>query len=230
MNNKQVLLLEDRIPRQENFLRNLNEDIFNKYALLIDNKINGSFGDIKQKFSEKDFSILEGYNCIALHYSAFDKEVTNAIYELCKKQKKSLIYFSGGISSSFLDESNGFSFLTINSKTFYSKNLIIFLENIKNNKKINIGLLSFGDKLELSLLLSLRQQLSFTDEIFVLDESTSVEEIDSKFKIYSNYIQTLLKNNLSWYKENKKGIPTKESIVEIKKIVSREIADKLIFQ
>ena len=129
-----------------------------------------------------------------------------------------------------MDESNGFSFLTINSKTFYSKNLIIFLENIKNNKKINIGLLSFGDKLELSLLLSLRQQLSFTDEIFVLDESTSVEEIDSKFKIYSNYIQTLLKNNLSWYKENKKGIPTKESIVEIKKIVSREIADKLIFQ
>ena len=54
-----------------------------------------------------------------------------------------MVFFSGGISSNFYDNSE-FEKLEINSKTFYSKNLVLFLDAVKNQNE-DILMLCYGE-------------------------------------------------------------------------------------
>ena len=224
-----LLLLEDRVVRQQNFIKELGDDLFKKYNAVLDNKTGNEFEAIKRAFSIKDFSCLESYDGIIVHRSAFNKDVKVSIFEHCKVLHKPLVYFSGGISSISLDESMGFPFLTINSKDFYSNSLVAFLSNLTENSEINLGSLAFGSDWELNLLLSLRQRISFDGILETTANRCDVSEIQSKYQIQNGYIMSLLERNLSWFREGEIIDNPVDRISEIKSVVQSEINNKIIF-
>ncbi|MDD4972279.1 MAG: hypothetical protein PHT07_22860 [Paludibacter sp.] len=77
----------------------------------------------------------------------------------CKINKKPLIFFSGGISSSVY-KNEDFTFLHINSREFYSNNLKLFIEDNIKKGSVNLLVLQFGNRWKLSLLLSLRNKIA----------------------------------------------------------------------
>ena len=149
-----ILLIEDRTERQNKF--KLETDMeFNKYKDILDNKIGKEYEKLFAEFKDNNYN-LEKYTTIITHRSAFLKqnsEILDRLKEYCKKEKKTLVFFSGGISNS-IHLQNPFEFLLLNSKTFYSDNLKIFLEDYRNNSKSNILILEYGKYWSINLLLN----------------------------------------------------------------------------
>jgi hypothetical protein len=173
-----ILLVEDRRQRQEQFL-DKTKIVISKYSF-VDNKIGESY----QKFRDeilKDHLLLEKYDVIISHRSAFDKDnskIMDIIENYCTKNNKALILFSGGIYTSFYSE-EPFEKLSLNSKTLYSQNLELFLENIENNTKINLLLLAFGEHWEVNLLLNVLEKTN----LFIL----KFKNLDDDDKSYDNF-------------------------------------------
>jgi hypothetical protein len=76
----------------------------------------------------------------------------------CKKNKKDLIFFSGGISQSVFS-SNDFNYLLVNSKELYQPHLKNFLSTYIQGNIKHLSELIYGDKWKISIMLSLRQLL-----------------------------------------------------------------------
>lgn len=138
-----ILLIEDRIERQELFSRESGFD-FAYYSNFLDNR------------TSLDGVELEHYSTIICHRSAFgdsDSNVLDNFKDHCKKTQAQLVFFSGGISSTFYSYKD-YEFLLLNSKSFYSHNLQIYLDDVLEKGNSNLRLLAYGKNWKINLLLN----------------------------------------------------------------------------
>ena len=148
-----IILIEDRIIRKELFLERSAIDL-SQYSFLSEITAQ-EFKQLKLDINNGDYmSFLGEFDLIITHKSAFTLNQQDVLASI----GKSIIYFSGGISQSFYLE-YPFPCLHINSSDFYSNNLMIFLNDIKDNRKIEMLILQFGTKWKLNLLLSTRDKI-----------------------------------------------------------------------
>ncbi len=197
-----ILLIEDRADRQRKFTK---IDFF-QYPM-VDNKIGDAYKVIEKAFNEEQFE-LNDYDLIISHRSAFgenNSKVLSKIKEFCKKSKKQLILFSGGISVPFY-ATTPFESLSINSKELYGDNLELFLEDAQANKRSNLLLLAYGKNWELNILLNTLEKIN----MFLVKYEKSITY--SRFKLDTKY-KTIEK--LIDFEEYNSGF-TKEDIEDIK--------------
>lgn len=148
-----IAIIEDRIARLEQYT---DFDLKENKSVTIITGI--EFDNLIDSLKNNDTRKLVQYECIASHRSALSNEVRDTLKEYCRENKKPLIFFSGGITSSVLKDVE-FPFLHINSKEFYSENLKLFIEACVEHATVNLLLLQFGKKWKLSLLLNLRNNI-----------------------------------------------------------------------
>ena len=155
---KKVLLIEDRTIRQQLFFNETNINLLH-YDNIVDNCINEKYNLIINDILQ-DNSILNNYNIIISHKSAFEdyNEALIIIQEHCKTHNKPLVLFSGGIDANYYN-SEIYEVLELNSKTFYSQNLILFLDDIKEGNQ-NLLILCYGEKWRLNIALNTVEQLN----------------------------------------------------------------------
>lgn len=149
-----IAIIEDRIGRLEQ-----NTDFELKKCKSVTIITGLEFDNLIGSLKKNDTKPLDQYECIASHRSALSNEVRDTLKEYCRKNRKPLIFFSGGITSSVLKDEE-FPFLHINSKEFYSENLKMFIEACEENNAVNLLVLQFGKKWKLSLLLNLRNNIA----------------------------------------------------------------------
>jgi hypothetical protein len=148
-----LAIIEDRISRLENFLDSASINDANVEV------VSGrGFDLLVQQLEGGEASSLDGFNCVACHRSALKMDLREVIKGHCRSAQKLLIFFSGGISSSFYDDTL-FPFLSINSKDFYSSRLRLFINELKQ-ENVNPLILQFGEQWKLSLFLQLRNRLA----------------------------------------------------------------------
>jgi len=154
-----ILLIEDRTKRQELFTNNTKIDL-QIYEDILDNLIDEKYREFRDQIL-KDASILDKYDIIISHKSAFEENNSKTLTVLenhCKVNNKPLVYFSGGIVSNYY-QNDEYEKLILNSKTFYSQNLKIFLDNIKKEQQ-NIMMLCYGERWELNIVLNTLEKLN----------------------------------------------------------------------
>ncbi|MEA2018919.1 MAG: response regulator [Campylobacterota bacterium] len=167
-----ILLIEDRVKRQQLFINDTNIDLL-KYDSILDNLTNGLEKDVLCD----DFN-FENYSYIISHKSAFSEENTkylNKLESYCEESNTPLILFSGGLSVNYYINDE-YERLEINSKTFYSENLKLFLEAFAN-KSENILMLSYGENWQLNIVLNILEKM----DNFINDN------IDQENIIYGNF-------------------------------------------
>jgi len=149
-----IAIIEDRIPRLEQFT-----DFELKQCKSVTIITGLDFDNLIGSLKSNNAKPLDQYECIASHRSALSNEVRDTLKEYCRINRKPLIFFSGGITSSVLKDLD-FPFLHINSKEFYSENLKLFIEAFEESNAVNLLVLQFGKKWKLSLLLNLRNNIA----------------------------------------------------------------------
>lgn len=188
-----IVIIEDRIGRLEKF----TEFDIKKYETI--KIITGiEFDNLLQSLEGKDTSVLDEFSCVASHRSALSNEIRDVIKNYCKAQKKPLIFFSGGITSSVFKDLP-FPFLHINSKDFYSLNLRLFIDNYKKTQKINLLMLQFGVKWKLSLLLDLRNNIAvaLNNQVLIKEkEGNENNNIDLIKRVSELNINSIIKQDL----------------------------------
>ena len=157
---RKILLIEDRRERQQLFINETDIDL-NKLYEVVDNAIDEKYDEIFYKLKDNTFD-FENYSTIISHKSAFDKDNSAMIEKLkdyCKTRKKTLVFFSGGIDENYYNRSE-YELILINSKTFYSQNIKLFLEAYKNGVE-DILMLLYGKRWKLNIALNILEKLSF---------------------------------------------------------------------
>jgi len=155
---KKILLIDDRKERQTKFTADTGIDL-ESYIDILDNITGEEYYTYVDKLSQDNFELE--HDIIMVHRSAFGETNINILDRLknyCKDKDKKLIFFSGGISSTFYMR-EPFEILLINSKIFYSSNLKIFLDDaIKND--FNILKIGYGDKWKLNVMLNTLEKIN----------------------------------------------------------------------
>ena len=159
---KKIMLIDDRTERQTKFDEETSINL-DKYSDVLDNFTADSYEELLEEFKKNDFSRLNKYEVIITHRSAFgdlNGQVISTFKEICKQKDKpkSLVFFSGGISSVSIKNSP-FEHLLLNSKNFYSNNLQLFLELSKECKP-NLLVLAFGENWKINLLLNSLEKIN----------------------------------------------------------------------
>jgi len=187
---KNILLIEDRPERKKQFLESSEIKTLSNYPFLKEVSFQ-ELNIIKQELLSNEKPFLNDYDLIMTHKSALTFAEQDSLVTL-----KSSVFFSGGISQSFYSE-NPNPVLHINSKEFYSNNLIEFLTNIQNNNEIELLILQFGQKWKLNLLLNLRDKL--TQKIYSkISEEIYPEDFD---ELFTEKLMTL-----NWESDTRKEI------------------------
>ncbi len=173
-----IAIIEDRIARLEKYT-----DFELKKCKSVSIITGLEFDVLIRSLKSNDTKPLDQYECIASHRSALSNEVRDTLKEYCRKKRKPLIFFSGGMTSSVLKDLD-FPFLHINSKEFYSENLRMFIEACEESNTVNLLVLQFGKKWKLSLLLNLRNNIAVAlnkqelkNQDVVIDDSELVRRI-----------------------------------------------------
>jgi hypothetical protein len=176
---KKILLIEDRVERQKKFTEDTGIDI-------------SSYSDILDNQTTLNKNILENYDTIVTHRSAYgnvDEDILGYLKEYCANTKTKLIFFSGGISSTYYSNIK-YEFLLLNSKSFYSKNLKLFLDDFKTTNKANLLLLAYGTNWKINVMLNVLSKINLFishEKIRILKKDNSDERVKfSKFKTQSN--------------------------------------------
>lgn len=189
---KNIILIEDRPGRQAQFL---NDQVIENINRLPNLKIpkETECRNWINKIATGDFEDLKKFNLIIIHRSSLDSIGLKNLNSVCKTQKIDLVLFSGGLSQP-LYQVNGYQCLSINSKDFYSHQLISFLENYIKNSSSSLLELIHGDKWRLELLMRyrlLKTNLNYEEDLEVQvrieDELKSMEGI---LKIESSKIDS----------------------------------------
>lgn len=149
-----IAIIEDRIGRLEQYT-DFELKKCKSVTIITGLEFDSLIGSLKSNNTKP----LDQYESIASHRSALSNEVRDTLKEYCRIKRKSLIFFSGGITSSVLKDLD-FPFLHINSKEFYSENLKMFIEACDESNTVNLLVLQFGKKWKLSLLLNLRNNIA----------------------------------------------------------------------
>lgn len=172
---RKVMLIDDRTARQVSFYDETGIDL-NKYSDVLDNYTASTYEQLLEEFRDNNFSKLDSYEIIITHrsaYSEINNSVISKLKEICKKQKKTIVFFSGGISAMSLSNNT----LLLNSKNFYSSNLRLFLEYVKKDK-LQILILAFGENWRTNLLLNSLENIN----LFIGKYSDKKEVSFKKFK------------------------------------------------
>ncbi len=170
---KKILLIEDRVERQLKFANDTGIKL-QKYNDFLDRK------------TKLEKSCLDEYSTIITHRSAFgdaDENILDYLKKYCEETGTNLVFFSGGISSIYYSNAK-YSFLLLNSKSFYSKNLQLFLEDAKQNGDSNILLLGYGKHWKINILLNTLENIN----LFI-----STNEANGKEKVKLNRFKTSTK-------------------------------------
>lgn len=149
---REILLVEDRISRMEQFI---NFDLSTNDA--IDLKRETELVGLLKQINQNDISQLLNYKCLIFHSSSLSNIHKSNLKSFCKENNKNLVFFSGGITSSFYQDSD-FPFLNINSKVLYKDNLKYFIDNFDPHN-VNLLMLQYNDKWDLNILLNTRNKL-----------------------------------------------------------------------
>ena len=211
---KKILLIDDRTPRQNNFTKDTGIDL-TKYNDIIDNFTADSYVQLLERFRKNDFDVLNDYETIITHrsaYSEINSQVLDKLKDICKKQNKNLVFFSGGISSVFYQK-EPFEFLLVNSKVLYSENLKLFFED----NEPNILMIGYGKKWKLNILLNILEKIN-----------KFIELNDKKEIAYDKFITKTnvgLVKNLIDMKEppTKNGFITNENLKKFSKDIVKKI-------
>ena len=155
-----IALIEDRVKRQKDFLEKNNIN-FNSYLDLLDNFIEEKANNLLENIVNDSFDLLK-YEIIICHksveYDDKNSVIISNLKKYCKSHNKILVLFSGGISVNYYDNSE-FEYLELNSKTFYSKNLELFLEAV-NSKNKNILMLCYGENWKLNIISNILEKIN----------------------------------------------------------------------
>lgn len=151
---KKVVLIEDRPNRQLDFTRKLNCNL-NKIEILKNICGGQELIQYRELIVSNDFTKLKPFDVIIIHRSALNTMDRLKLIDFVKTQAKTLVFFSGGISSISLQKLGSGNLLTINSKNIYSSNLISYL----NDGATNILKLAFGEYWKINLEVSLLDKL-----------------------------------------------------------------------
>ncbi len=158
---RKVLLIENRPGRQLQYFPNGQKDIDELDK--IQNLVHRNYSQYLNEINRSNFDSLNKFDLLIIHRSVLGElsngSKTSAITKYCKDKKKGLIYFSGGITSSLYND-EGEGFLLINSKEFYSENLIPFLKDYIAEKTEKLIELKYGDSWRLTYLLQLREYIA----------------------------------------------------------------------
>ncbi|KIM12243.1 MAG: hypothetical protein KU38_04980 [Sulfurovum sp. FS08-3] len=141
---KKVLLIEDRYPRQKLFMDESRIDL-DSYSDALDNYTHGKEKELLELALNERFDFAQ-YSYIIAHKSAFNEnnaKFLTLLREYAKEHDKILILFSGGISINYYDN-NEYEVLELNSQTFYSANLKLFLDATREDNE-NILMLCYGE-------------------------------------------------------------------------------------
>ena len=177
------MLIDDRTERQIKFYEETGID-FDKYLDVLDNFTADSYEELLQEFRTNDFSTLDKYEVIITHRSAFGElngQVISTFKEICNKKKKSLVFFSGGISSVGL-KNLPYAHLLLNSKKFYSQNLELFLK-MSLEEKPNLLVLAFGENWKINLLLNSLEKINVFIGKNNFAENITYEEFEDEVHI-----------------------------------------------
>ncbi len=167
---KKIALIEDRYPRQRNFLEQNNINL-DKYCDVLGNFIEEKASNILENISNDSFDLNE-FDIIVCHKSVKNNTVIlGNLKDYCKKSQKTLVLFSGGISVNYYDNSE-FELLELNSKTFYSHNLFLFLESIKTNNE-DIMMLCYGEQWKQNIVANVLEKTN----LFIFDIKNSFENV-----------------------------------------------------
>lgn len=155
-----ILLIEDRVKRQKDFLEKNNIN-FNSYLDLLDNFTEEKANNLLENIINDSFDLLE-YEIIICHksveYDDKNSVIISNLKKYCKFHNKTLVLFSGGISVNYYDNSE-FEYLELNSKTFYSTNLKLFLEDVKSENE-NILMLCYGENWKLNIVSNILEKIN----------------------------------------------------------------------
>jgi len=187
---KRIIIVDDRIERQSQFLPNGDEDVIllNKLPY-VENKVGQKYNSLIEALLEGNESELLEYDLWIFHRSLLvKKKMLLKIQELAKKNKRPLILFSGGITYSSYSESD-FPFLIMNSQVFYSEKLFPFLDKYANAGGRLIEIV-YGENWQLSYLFKYRQVLDQVpypgrpernkDELEQVLGKLSIDEVNDK--------------------------------------------------
>ncbi len=220
---RKILLIEDRSHRQKDFLRLSNINL-NDYTDILDNKIDNKYEEFIKDIQNDSFD-LSIYDVIIAHQSIFINDfklILGKLKNYCKDNHKKLVLFSGGNETSYINDE--YEELGLSSEDFYSQNLKLFLENFKQNK-INIRILSFGNKWKLNIILNVLEKIS----LFI--ETNNDEDID--YDEFVNNTKANLLNNLeikfyqmkideTWIESKSEILKLKEDLIEHIKVIADE--------
>ena len=188
-----IAIIEDRIGRLEQYA-----DFELKKCKSVTIITGLEFDNLIGSLKSNDTKPLDQYECIASPRSALSNEVRDTLKEYCRKNKKPLIFFSGGITSSVFKDVE-FPFLHINSKEFYSENLKMFIKTCEESNAVNLLVLQFGRKWKLSLLLNLRNNIYVALNKQELKEKIKDVQIDDSElikKVRDLHINSAIKEDL----------------------------------
>ncbi len=173
---KKILLIEDRVERQIKFTEDTSIDL-KKYSDFLDNRTN------------LDKTHLGNYSTIITHRSAFGDEDENVLDYLkrhCEETQTQLVFFSGGITNTFYSNAK-YEFLLLNSKSFYSRNIELFLNDIRQGSEPNLLLLGYGKQWKFNILLNTLENVN----LFI---SNSKSEKKTKVKLNRFKTSTKIEN------------------------------------
>ena len=157
---KKILLIEDRLTRQNDLLRTSNISL-KEYSDILDNATANKYEGLYEEFKNSKFK-LNNYLLVMVHKGAFNgenSEISHQLTEYCKENKISLVRFSGGASNYYHKEDN-LELMELNSKDFYSQNIRLFLDNFRENKEIELLILSYGKKWKINVILNSLEKIN----------------------------------------------------------------------
>lgn len=208
---KKILLIEDRTERLQKYSETTGIDIHN-YSIL-DNRV-----------SLEGINNLELYSTIITHRSAYgdkDQNVLDFLKKYCEENNTKLVFFSGGISSTFYSKAK-FEFLLLNSQAFYSKNLQLFLNDAENNGDQNLLLLGYGENWKMNIALNTLEKINLFISENELKEIVKFNNFKTVTKIEN--IENLIKFE---YPEIVKGGVNLTDLKILSDIITRKIQNEV---
>ncbi len=173
-----IYLFEDRKDRMFSFF----QGDLNKYPINLSQVIDSNEKDLPDFFSK-----LKPFDAVFIHKSYIFSNKGTTIEHLRSIVKNDLdkyfVLFSGGTDNAIVDNKEAI----MNSGTFYN-NLILFLDNYKEENKIKLPLLVYGPNKYIKNQLRQFQNSVFT-KLFLMDERSSYEKI---LKKVLNDLETIL--------------------------------------
>ena len=180
MTMKKIALIEDRYNRQIGFLEQ-NGFLLDNYTDILENFVLGKADKLLEDIISDNFDLNE-YDIIISHKSVELKGKNNTnttiidkLTNFCEERGKMLVLFSGGIDANYYRE----NYLELNSQTFYSQNLKLFLDAIKNDDE-NILILCYGLKWKINILLNTLEKIDKESEKYKrFAKDCKIELLDS---------------------------------------------------